>query len=233
MNNQEIVRANEFDEVVGKLQTLKSIELGTGNMLLDIGCGIGQFTPMFLKKFKFVTGLDPNKKFIDEANRKDDGVNYVCGYGETFKPALRYDTINMTNLLEHVDDPVALLKNCKKMLKPKGRIIAQVPNANSVTRRIGVLMGLIPSLDYISDIERDKYGHKRSYFLYQLIDDFVKAGLKIKKMGGVFYKPLPNRQLGEIYFGKVKEWQDKFLKAMVEFGEDREEECAQIYICAE
>ena len=62
MHYLDEVRANEFDQWVGKLQTEKAIELGVGESILDIGCGVGQFTPLFLYRFKRVVGLDPSKK---------------------------------------------------------------------------------------------------------------------------------------------------------------------------
>jgi 2-polyprenyl-3-methyl-5-hydroxy-6-metoxy-1,4-benzoquinol methylase len=224
------VRANEFDRMVGKLQTIKAIEFGRGKSILDIGCGIGQFTPMFLKKFKRVVGLDPSEKYLKVARKANNKVEYIVGYGETFKLNEKFDTITMNMLLEHVDDPIALLKNCKKHLKKGGIILVQVPNANSVTRRLGVLMGLIDNIQNISERERNFYGHQRAYTLGKLKVDVVKAGLKIIKSGGILYTPLPNEILGKICKENGKKWTEKFLQALVEFGKDRPEDCANLYI---
>lgn len=223
------VRANEFDQWVGRLQTLKAIELGRGKSLLDIGCGIGMFTPMFLKKFERVVGLDPSEEFLKEA-RKKSLVEYIVGWGETFKLNEKFDTITMNMLLEHVGDPIKLLKNCKKHLKRNGRIIIQVPNANSVTRRLGVLMGLIDSINNITDKERNFYGHQRVYTINTLKADVRKAGLKIIKSGGILYKPLPNEILLDICQKKGKKWTYKFLNALIEFGNDKTEDCANLFI---
>lgn len=226
---EDQVRANEFDGWVGLIQTLHSIQLGVGKSILDIGCGIGQFTPLFLNKFERVIGLDPSIAFLEEARKVNNRVEYLQGYGETFSLDEKFDTIIMNNLLEHVDDPVEVFINCKTHLAKKGRIIVQVPNSESVTRRLGVLMNLIDNTDDISEKERNFYGHKRVYTLKTLEDDCKKAGLKVIAKGGILYKPLPNEMLLKICKEQGQEWTEKFLDALVEFGKDRPEECAQIY----
>lgn len=223
------VRANEFDQRIGLLQTYKVIELGVGESILDIGCGVGMFTPTFKGKWKRVVGLDPSEKFLEEA-RKNSDVEYVQGYGETFELDEKFDTITMNMLLEHVDDPVALLRNCKKHLNKGGRILAQVPNSTSMTRQIGVLMGILDSTDNITDRERDYFGHQRVYTLATLEDDAIAAGLNVVEIGGLLHKPLPNSMLGKICDEQGEEWAEKFIQALVEFGKDRPEECANLYM---
>src|SRR3990167_10924660 len=109
-------RVNTFDRWIGKLQTEKAAELGVGNSILDIGCGYGEFTPIFLQKFERVVGLDPVSAYIQKAKLANNKIEYIEGFGETFSLDEKFDTINMTNLLEHADDPITLLKNCKKHL---------------------------------------------------------------------------------------------------------------------
>lgn len=227
------VRANEFDQWVGKLQTIKAMELARGRSILDIGCGVGQFTPMFLTKFKKVVGLDPSEEFLKVARKAKNKVKYIVGWGETFDSKEKFDTITMNMLLEHVDDPVALLKNCKKNLAKGGRILVQVPNANSVTRRLGVLMGVINSINHISDKEKNYFGHQRTYTLSTLVADCKKAGLKVVEKGGFLFKPLPNETLGKICKENGKEWTSKFMNALIKFGKDRPEDCANIYVACQ
>jgi 2-polyprenyl-3-methyl-5-hydroxy-6-metoxy-1,4-benzoquinol methylase len=227
------VRANEFDQWVGRLQTLKAAELGRGKSILDIGCGVGQFTPMFLKRFERVVGIDASEKFLKVARKNNNKIEYISGFGESFKLDEKFDTISMNMLLEHVDDPVALLKNCKRHLSKGGIILAQVPNANSVTRRIGVLMGVIDSINHISEKERDYFGHQRTYTLATLLADCRKAGLKVVAKGGLLFKPLPNEILGKICKERGQEWADKFIEALVAFGSTRPEDCANLFVACE
>jgi 2-polyprenyl-3-methyl-5-hydroxy-6-metoxy-1,4-benzoquinol methylase len=230
MSNRDKTRANSFDRRAGLLQTLKVIEVGVGKSILDLGCGIGQFTPMFLDKFERVVGLDPSIESLREARIASARVEYIEGWGESFTLNEKFDTISMDNLLEHVDDPIAVLKNCKKHLANAGRIVAQVPNAESITRRLGVLMGLIDSLGNISEQERTFFGHQRTYTLAQLEADAKKAGLRVLESGGILYKPLPNDTLEKICVENGEQWAKKFIDALLEFGKDRPRECAYVYV---
>jgi len=227
------VRANEFDIMVGKRQVQKCAELGLGDSLLDVGCGIGMFTPIYLTGFRRVVGLDSDKEHLEEALKQRNNVEYIEGWGETFELDEKFDTITMTNLLEHVDSPEVVLRNCKRHLKPGGRIIAQVPNSESVTRKIGVSMGLIDSTEDISEKERDFYGHKRIYTLRSLEKDVIDAGLRVVDSGGFFYKPLPNEMLYEICSGRGEEWTFNFMNALVTLGEERPQDCAALYVLCE
>ena len=231
-------RANNFDRRCGRLQLEKTIELSVGNSILDIGCGIGEFTRLIPDTFSRIVGLDPSVEFIKEAEklswrRSDTDIEWVVGWGETFELNEKFDTITMTNLLEHVDNPIELLTNCKKHLARGGRIIAQVPNAESITRRLGVLMGIIDGLDNITEKEKNFFGHKRVYFLPDLESDARVAGLKLVESGGLIYKPLPNEFLEELCQQNGEEWAAGFIKALAEFGKDRPRECAYLYICTE
>lgn len=227
------MRANDFDRWVGKIQTLKVMELGRGNSILDIGCGVGQFTPMFLKKFRRVVGIDPSEEYLRVARKNNKQVEYVADLGETFNLEEKFDTITMNMLLEHVDNPIVLLKNCKNHLASGGRIIVQVPNANSITRRLGVIMGVIDSIKNITNRERNHFGHQRTYTIDTLQADIVNAGLKVRKVGGILFKPLPNEILGKICKEKGYAWTQKFMDALVKLGEDRPDDCAVIYVVCE
>jgi hypothetical protein len=56
--------------------------------------------------------------------------------------------------------------------------------------------------------------------------DCLEAGLNVVGWGGILYKPLPNEMLWKAYVEKG----EKFIQALLEFGEDRPEDCACIYV---
>jgi hypothetical protein len=95
---------------------------------------------------------------------------------------------------------------------------------------LGAYMGIIPSTDHISAREENFYGHQRVYTLGRLEADIRGAGLKTLKSGGILYKPLPNEMLGWLCKKMGREWQEKFLEALIKFGENRSDECANIYV---
>ena len=83
---------------------------------------------------------------------------------ETFTPPSAYDAVLALHVLEHLEDPVVILRRIATWLKPGGTLVIVVPNRASIHRRVALRMGLIPELDDLSP--RDHLvGHQRVYDL--------------------------------------------------------------------
>lgn len=106
----------------------------------------------------------------------------------------RFDTIYANNVLEHLADPVAILKSLSRFLKPHGVVIVAVPHADSLHRRLGVTMGLIEHTNSLGDLDR-RLGHRRVYTQALLRDHLLAAQLEIVESGGAICKPLASFQL--------------------------------------
>lgn len=103
-------------------------------------------------------------------------------------------TIVASHVLEHVDDPVALLGRMKSWLKPGGTIVGLVPNARSIHRLVGVLTGAATSPYELS--ERDHMvGHQRVFDLQSLTEVFDRSGFRVEETKGFFLKPSNNARL--------------------------------------
>ncbi len=92
--------------------------------LLDVGCGEMPFRG-FLPPRVAYTGID-----IAEADafgmRRDADVRTFDGVHIPF-PDDSFDAVLCTEVLEHADDPVALIAEMRRVLKPDGAIMATVP----------------------------------------------------------------------------------------------------------
>lgn len=104
---------------------------------LDVGGGSGwllsqaQMVDARLKS-TMVVDLDPSV----EAKAKSNGHRYFCGRIEDFQSEEKFDLILMMNLIEHVKDPVGILKKVGALLKPGGRILLKTPNYDSLDARL-------------------------------------------------------------------------------------------------
>ncbi len=197
-----------------------------GPNILEMGCGKGLWTEALIGNFQQITIVEMSEFLIGEIQKKF-GNNLTCHNCafEDFQTEEKFDTILSAHILEHVCDPVELLKKSSGWLKANGVLIIVVPNADSLHRRIGVSMGILKRVDAIA--ESDKLiGHRRVYTLTKLVDEIAKSGLNIIKLGGIGLKPFSNAQM--------EGWSDSIMNAFLEIGRDLPPDCcSQLYaVCA-
>ena len=104
-------------------------ECGESGAVLDVGCGGGLFPRMLRERDWPAMGLDSSPEAAAVAWHTN-GVPTLCGdLAHAPLGAGACAGITMFHVLEHVYDPRAYLAAARVLLKPKGRLILQVPNA--------------------------------------------------------------------------------------------------------
>jgi len=109
-----------------------------GGRLLDIGCGDGLFLK-FASKYYDAWGIDIDGEAIKAARRKYHLANVynTMTMGEFIKrfPEVRFDVVTLFEVLEHVDDPLKLIRETYQVLKPRGILVLSVPNRERMNAR--------------------------------------------------------------------------------------------------
>ena len=83
------------------------------------------------KKGWLVEGVDLDSQAV-EAARAKYGVNVYNGRLEEINyPSHSFDAVTMNHVIEHIHDPIALLQECHRILKPGGILVVVTPNINS------------------------------------------------------------------------------------------------------
>jgi SAM-dependent methyltransferase len=141
-----------------------------GERVLEIGCGVGNFTGMLLDR-EAVVAIDKETACIERLQQRyRDQPNlqaFACdASGDKF---LRFagfapDSCVCLNVLEHIEDDRGLLQRVKTILAPEGVVVVIVP--------------AFPSL--YGPIDRN-LGHFRRYTLRSLRELAAAAGLRVKK----------------------------------------------------
>lgn len=107
------------------------LPIAAGGRLLDIGCGSGGFLARMRDYGWKVQGVEPDPDAA-RVGRESLGMDVATGTleGATL-PAASVDAITLHHVIEHVPDPIALLRECRRVLKPGGRLVAITPNVES------------------------------------------------------------------------------------------------------
>lgn len=200
--------------------------------LLELGSYKGDFTKRLLPWFDDVTCVEASDVAIEEAKARLGGsVKYVNSLFETAVLPQRYDNIVMTHVLEHLDDPVQVLRRVNdEWLTDTGRFFLVCPNANAPSRQIAVKMGLITHNAAVTPAEAE-HGHRCTYSLDTLERDAVAAGLKVVHRSGIFFKALANFQWDRLLQTDIIS--KEYLEGCYKLGQNYPDLCASIFLVCE
>lgn len=200
--------------------------------LLELGSFKGDFTRRLCDRFDDITCVEASGEAIEEARCKlGDSVKFVHSTFETVALTRRYDNIVLTHVLEHLDDPVHVLKRVNdEWLADGGRFFLVCPNANAPSRQIAVKMGLISHNSAVTAAEAE-HGHRCTYTLDTLERDAVAAGLKVIHRSGIFFKALANFQWDRLL--KTDIISPEYLEGCYALGQQYPDLCASIFLMCE
>jgi 2-polyprenyl-3-methyl-5-hydroxy-6-metoxy-1,4-benzoquinol methylase len=185
--------------------------LSAKGRVLECGYGEGTITAPLVELGFSVEIVEGSERLCQAARERfGDKVTVHHSFFESFQPAQTYDSILALHVLEHVDDPKVVIQRFASWLSPGGRVVAVVPNAQSLHRQLAVTLGYQPKVETLSP--RDQLvGHQRVYNLDQLVNDFEEAGLGVDEQFGYFLKIVPNSMM--------REWKPELLRALTTISE--------------
>lgn len=200
--------------------------------LLELGSYKGDFTARLLPYFNDVTCVEASDVAIAEAkNKLGEKVKFVNSLFEKAALPKRYDNIVLTHVLEHLDDPVLVLKRINnEWLAEGGRFFLVCPNANAPSRQIAVKMGLISHNTAVTPAEAE-HGHRCTYTLDTLESDAVAAGLKVVHRSGIFFKALANFQWDRLLQTDIIS--KEYLEGCYKLGQQYPDLCSSIFLLCE
>lgn len=156
------------------LKKLENYGVNKGS-ILEIGCGSGFFLKEAARQgYVGLYGVEPGRSAVEMAEREHIR-NIIC---DIMRPGLfrpgQFDVICMFQLLDHIRDPAALLRECFTVLKPAGLILCINHNIKAFSARL--LKGRSP----IIDIE-----HTYLFSPDTMEQIFKLCGFKVRSVGGV------------------------------------------------
>jgi len=105
--------------------------LGTANLrdtvLMDVGCGAGSFLDLVKGFCKTTIGIEPTPSLREALAKKGhEAFPYCHKVPDVWKG--RVDVAVSFSVIEHLEDPLALLRDIRRLLKPGGRLLLSTPN---------------------------------------------------------------------------------------------------------
>ena len=165
---QKYWHSKRFSEV---LKVIKRVQ----GPVLDIGCHGGTFTKVILKKVggSKIYGIDISKSAIKEAQNKiSDGV-FSAGDAQNLPyEANFFEAVFCLEILEHVDNPKAVIYEIKRVLKKGGYSVILVPTDNTLFKIIWRIWTLYYPVW--------RHAHVQSFKGKSLEKIIKDSGLKIK-----------------------------------------------------
>lgn len=195
-----------------------------GTSILEMGPAEGVMTDLLAGLGMRLTLVEGSEIFVRDLRRRHPSADVVHSLFEGYSPTERFDNIVLGHVLEHVDDPVAILTRARGWLAAGGRVLAAVPNARSLHRQVAVNMGLLQCEEQLNEADMH-HGHRRVYTPESFRHHFLQAGFKINIFGGYWLKPLSNKQIEQT-------WTPEMLQAFMELGERYPDIAGEIYVVA-
>lgn len=177
--------------------------------IVELGCGAGGFSALLreTRKDSYVIGIEIHPESAQEARRRlDEVIEQPVEIALESIPAGSIDCVVCNDVLEHLVDPWAVLRQVKKILRPQGSVVSSIPNVRHFP--------VFKSYFLQGDWRYEKWGvldrtHLRFFTKSSIERMFSESGFRTSRIEGIFGQPLPwkaallNRFLG----GKLTDMQ--------------------------
>ncbi len=198
-------------------------EIVKDKTVLNLGLGNGLTSKVLESLAIRQIVVEGSKKIIDSFAFKSEKTSFIESYFENYSTDEKFDVVLANHVLEHVDDPIKLMKSkFHDWLNDDGIAFITVPNAKSIHRLIGKQMGMLES-EYDLNNSDIKAGHQRVYDIDILKKHIEKADLEIIELGGYNIKM--------VSLAQMKDWSQGLLDAIFEVSKQMPPEiCANTWV---
>ena len=166
-----------------------------GARFLDVGCGGGLFAEALARGGADVTGIDTSEGALEAArmHRKEEKlrIEYRRDSAETLaaqRPE-HYDAVACMEVLEHVPDPLSLVRACAELARPGAGLFFSTLNRTAQS----FFLGIVAAEQILDLVPRGTHDFARFLRPSELDEIGRRAGLTLRGLAGLRYNPLLHR----------------------------------------
>ncbi len=135
--------------------------------VLDIGCSGGALMRDLMEKgFQSVKGFDISEVAVRLSHERGIESTYVCDAARTKEETGSFDVAIASDVLEHIKDEDAALREWHRVLKPRGKLVV-----------------FVPAFSFLWTAHDDVNLHQRRYRKGELSARLARNGFKVEKAG--------------------------------------------------
>tara|TARA_R110002050_G_scaffold57423_1_gene128787 strand:- start:7711 stop:8424 length:714 start_codon:yes stop_codon:yes gene_type:complete len=168
--------------------------------VIDVGCGGGILSEALAKNKANVTGIDMGEMPLSVArlHALDAGLNIhyqqITAEQKAQQSASEFDLVTCMEMLEHVPDPVSVIRACAQLVKPGGDVFFSTLNRHPKA----YLFAVVGAEYLLKMLPKGTHDYKRFIRPSEMASWCRQAGLEVSDIRGLSYNPLTkNYALGD------------------------------------
>lgn len=167
-----------------------------GKKVLDVGCGGGILSESMAKSGANVTGIDMSPQPLAVAKQHAQDNNLIIDYQQSTiedflqqhqqLQAEKFDVITCMEMLEHVPDPLSIIRSCRELLKPDGVLFM-----STINRTLKAWALVVIGAEYILKmLPKGTHDYEKFIKPAELLAYCDQVGLTCQQLKGYHYNPL-------------------------------------------